>query len=203
MQDRQTSKSKPTNPSLRRPIRAISPTHFRDFKLEGTLHPILRVVDLERVNLHITWALLQRFRKVWTTTARPSVASKIFQFITEEFFNLGFCFLQKKWSRWDVCGLCEGKHTKWMMVTVLLGLLLGVGWISVPCPEKIASNSDCSHTSSILIVLGDPWNLRPSDLHSFFSLRVKSERGRNSIRELSVPIKDLLDLHLGFLLLRL
>ena len=66
------------------------------------------------------------------------------------------------------------------MVTVLLGLLLGVGWISVPFPEKIASNLDCSHTSSILIVLGDPWNLTLSDLHSFFSLRVddgKPERG--------------------------
>ena len=93
-----------------------------------------------------------------------------------------------------------------MMVTVLLGLLSGVGWISVPFPEKIASNSDCSHTSSILMVLGDPWNLTLSDLHSFFSLCVddgKSEGGRNSIRELSVPIKDLLDLHLGFLLIRL
>lgn len=170
-------KSKPTPPSLRRPIvRAISPIHFRDFKLERTLHPILRVVDLERHNLHITWALLQRFCKAWSTTTRPLVAFKVFQLATEEFFDLGLCLLQKRWSTWDVCGcgLFNGKLTKWMMVTVLLGLLSGVGWISVPLPEKIASNSACSHTSSILMVLGDPWNLTLSDLHSFFNLCVNN-----------------------------
>jgi hypothetical protein len=56
------------------------------------------------------------------------------------------------------------------MVTVLLGLLVGVGWIKVPLPPNMASNSAVWRTSSILIVLGDPWNLQVSFLHSFFSL---------------------------------
>ena len=56
------------------------------------------------------------------------------------------------------------------MVTVLLGLLSGRGWIKVPLPPKIDWNSSGSRTSSILIVLGAPWNFMASLLHSFFSL---------------------------------
>lgn len=57
-----------------------------------------------------------------------------------------------------------------MMVTVLEGLLVGVGWISVPFPPNIVVNSATSITSSNLMVLGEPWNLQVSDLHSFFRL---------------------------------
>lgn len=58
-----------------------------------------------------------------------------------------------------------------MIVTVLLGLLSGRGWIRVPLPPKIDWNSSGSRTSSILIVLGAPWNFTESLLHSFFSLQ--------------------------------
>ena len=63
----------------------------------------------------------------------------------------------------------EGR-TKSIMVTVLLGLFVGVGWIKFPLPLNMASNSAVWRTSSILIVFGEPWNLQVSFLHSFFSL---------------------------------
>lgn len=66
----------------------------------------------------------------------------------------------------------QGRHTKVMMVTVLLGLFVGVGWMSVPFPPKIVSNSDGSKTSSTLTDFDAPWNLHVSDLHSFLILEV-------------------------------
>jgi hypothetical protein len=60
-----------------------------------------------------------------------------------------------------------------MIVTVDLGLFVGVGWTSVPTApgRKMAAKSSASTTSSTFSVFGEPWNLTPSALHAFFSLR--------------------------------
>ncbi len=60
-----------------------------------------------------------------------------------------------------------------MMVTVLLGLFVGVGWTRTPLPMKIASNSGYSMISSIRMLFDEPWNLHFSLLHSFFRLRAR------------------------------
>ena len=70
--------------------------------------------------------------------------------------------------------------TKWMMVTVLVGLFCGVGCKSVPLPPNKLWNSAFSSISSNLTVLGAPWNLRSAALQSFLRLRKCRNQGRRN-----------------------
>ena len=98
-----------------------------------------------------------------------------------------------------------------MIVTVLFGLFVGVGWTRTPLPMKIASNSGYSMISSILMLLEVPWNLYFSLLHSFLRLHGAARRDASlamrcvaeSTSRVDVPVTDLLQLSLALLLVGL
>ena len=125
-------------------------------------------------NFHVALTELQGLGKKWGPAAAPADALESLEVVAKKRVDLFARALtrspiSKHASKKRLRG---ARRTYSMMVTVLLGLFVGVGWIRTPLPMKIVSNSGYSMISSIRMLFDEPWNLHFSLLHSFFRLHV-------------------------------